>query len=257
MTASFFIYLTPIIASVIGWFTNFLAVKMLFYPKKPTKILFFEIQGIFPKRQKVLAERLGSIVSEELVSVEELRNQILKQENLDAAFDDVEVQISDFLNNKLPEMLPTLIQTGLKEREAKEAAFSSTEEQKNTRIGWRDLGKKFFSSTLKNDSIRKWAEERIVEFVKDESVKKSIKELTMNEIRRIAPIAINDFVEKAEEKIDIKQMVYEKVAEFSSDKLEEIVQAILEKEFKFIEIVGAILGFLIGLINLGLILLSQ
>jgi uncharacterized membrane protein YheB (UPF0754 family) len=36
------------------------------------------------------------------------------------------------------------------------------------------------------------------------------------------------------------------VSNFSSDKLEEILNAIMSKEFRFVEIIGAVLGFLIG-----------
>lgn len=46
--------LSPVICALIGWFTNFLAVKMLFHPHKPIKIGPFTIQGIFPKRQSWL-----------------------------------------------------------------------------------------------------------------------------------------------------------------------------------------------------------
>ena len=59
----------PFIAALIGWITNWVAIKMLFHPKKRIKIGIFEIQGIFPKRQKIFAEKL-----------EELLNSIMKKE---------------------------------------------------------------------------------------------------------------------------------------------------------------------------------
>ena len=42
------------------------------------------------------------------------------------------------------------------------------------------------------------------------------------------------------------------MAGFSSDKLEEILQAVMKKEFRFVELVGGVLGFLIGVIQLAL-----
>ena len=48
--------LLPIIAALIGWSTNYLAVKMLFHPRLPLRIMGFSIQGVFPKRQKQLAD---------------------------------------------------------------------------------------------------------------------------------------------------------------------------------------------------------
>lgn len=39
----------PLIGGFIGWLTNWVAIKMLFYPREPKKILFVTFQGIFPK----------------------------------------------------------------------------------------------------------------------------------------------------------------------------------------------------------------
>jgi len=49
--------------------------------------------------------------------------------------------------------------------------------------------------------------------------------------------------------VDIERMVSEKVEQFSSDKLEQLLVAIMSKEFRFVEIVGAVLGLVIGIIQ--------
>ncbi|MFT5861156.1 MAG: uncharacterized membrane protein YheB (UPF0754 family), partial [Flavobacteriaceae bacterium] len=36
------IYTLPFIAALVGWFTNYLAVKMLFHPKEPINFYFFK-----------------------------------------------------------------------------------------------------------------------------------------------------------------------------------------------------------------------
>ena len=51
------IYLIPFISAFIGWFTNWIAIKMLFHPKEEKNILGIKIQGIFPKRQQQFAEK--------------------------------------------------------------------------------------------------------------------------------------------------------------------------------------------------------
>ena len=43
---------------------------------------------------------------------------------------------------------------------------------------------------------------------------------------------------------------------FSSEKLEQLLNQLMKKEFKFIELVGAILGFFIGCIQLGISLFA-
>ena len=75
------IILLPLIAAFIGWFTNWIAIKMLFHPKEPKKILGITFQGIFPKRQRQFAEKLGALVSTELISFAEIEAKIVNHLN--------------------------------------------------------------------------------------------------------------------------------------------------------------------------------
>ena len=61
------------------------------------------------------------------------------------------------------------------------------------------------------------------------------------------------FVSHLEKNMDVEAVVREKVVAVSSDKLEEMLLGILKREFRFIEGVGAVLGFLIGLAQLGIL----
>jgi uncharacterized membrane protein YheB (UPF0754 family) len=58
----------PLISALIGWLTNRLAIQMLFRPRKAWKFLGLRVQGLIPKRQKEMAERIGEIVEKELLS---------------------------------------------------------------------------------------------------------------------------------------------------------------------------------------------
>ena len=49
-------------------------------------------------------------------------------------------------------------------------------------------------------------------------------------------------------------MVTKKVEAFSTEKLEALLTSLMKKEFRFIELVGAFLGFLIGCIQVALTL---
>ncbi|MEZ6038591.1 MAG: DUF445 family protein [Planctomycetota bacterium] len=57
----------PAIGGVIGWSTNWLAVKMIFRPIKPRRILFFRMQGLIGRRQQDLAQAIGRVVGNHLV----------------------------------------------------------------------------------------------------------------------------------------------------------------------------------------------
>jgi uncharacterized membrane protein YheB (UPF0754 family) len=70
---------------------------------------------------------------------------------------------------------------------------------------------------------------------------------------------INEMSEKlihqAAEKISIALLIEEKINEFPFDKLEEIIIGIAKKELKHIEILGGVLGLLIGIVQ-GFIVLN-
>jgi uncharacterized membrane protein YheB (UPF0754 family) len=52
-----------------------------------------------------------------------------------------------------------------------------------------------------------------------------------------------------ESELDLEKIVISKVGKFSSDKLEDILNQIMSTEFRFVEIIGAVLGFIIGLVQ--------
>lgn len=80
----------PLIGGIIGYFTNFIAVKMLFRPLKPVKIGNFTLPftpGIIPKRKDKLAGAIGDAVGhnlftrqdmQELFENDSVRNSILQ-----------------------------------------------------------------------------------------------------------------------------------------------------------------------------------
>jgi len=77
----------------------------------------------------------------------------------------------------------------------------------------------------------------------------------MEEIEILLPEIITRYTDSLSQKIDIENMVTEKVASFSSDKLEDILNAIMKKEFFFVEIIGGVLGFIIGVVQVLLTLI--
>lgn len=71
-----FYYLIPLISALIGWATNKIALKMLFYPRKP----ILGIQGLIPKRKEKLAKKIGEIVEKELLSLDDIIKNVNKEE---------------------------------------------------------------------------------------------------------------------------------------------------------------------------------
>lgn len=57
---------------------------------------------------------------------------------------------------------------------------------------------------------------------------------------------IQEIIEKGSSSISLSKMIEEKINEFPMDKLEEVVLTISKRELKHIEILGGVLGFIIG-----------
>ena len=73
----------------------------------------------------------------------------------------------------------------------------------------------------------------------------TIKEIVMENQEKIFEI----FSNYAEENIDFEVIISDKISNFSLDKLEEIITLLANKELKHIEVIGAILGMLIGAVQ--------
>lgn len=189
------IYLIPFISAFIGWITNLIAIKMLFHPRKPIKLVFFTLQGIFPKRQTQFAEKLGKLVADELLSFDDISARLSDPQKIKNMIPAIASQMDDFLRYKLPDSMPVLSM-----------------------------------------------------FIGDNTIAK-IKAVFMQEMEVLLPKIIHQYVENHRSELDLEKIVTEKVSGFSSDKLEDILNSIMKKEFRFIEIIGGVLGFLIGLLQ--------
>ncbi|MFQ5427676.1 MAG: DUF445 domain-containing protein [Thermodesulfobacteriota bacterium] len=64
--------LPPIIGALIGWLTNFVAIKLLFRPLKPVAVLGFRFQGLIPKRRKEIARSIAGTIEREVISSEDI-----------------------------------------------------------------------------------------------------------------------------------------------------------------------------------------
>ena len=73
----------------------------------------------------------------------------------------------------------------------------------------------------------------------------TIKDIVMENQEKIFEI----FSNYAEENIDFEVIISDKISNFSLDKLEEIITLLANKELKHIEIIGAILGMIIGAVQ--------
>ncbi|MBQ8344458.1 MAG: DUF445 family protein [Clostridia bacterium] len=73
----------PLVGAIIGYITNFIAVKMLFHPYNPIKIFGFTLPftpGIIPKRKPKLAGAIGKAVGDKLFTGDDLASMLTSDE---------------------------------------------------------------------------------------------------------------------------------------------------------------------------------
>jgi len=64
--------LPPIVGTVIGWLTNYVAIKLLFRPHVPFRVLGYQVQGVIPKRRKEISRSMARTIEKELLSSDDL-----------------------------------------------------------------------------------------------------------------------------------------------------------------------------------------
>jgi uncharacterized membrane protein YheB (UPF0754 family) len=117
MTGNLFLFilpwvLPPIVGIVIGYVTNAIAIKMLFRPLKEIRILGIRLPftpGIIPKQRYKLAESIGRMVSEQLITEEALRTRINSPDFQTALGKTICQATSSFLDTPLSRLKENLI----------------------------------------------------------------------------------------------------------------------------------------------------
>ena len=199
---NYWLILVPIISAFIGWIINRLAIKMLFHPRKPKKILGINFHGILPKRQPEIAEKIGQLVNREFLSLFDIEQKISNPENLKSVMPMIEEHVDDFLRIKLKSEMPVVSM-----------------------------------------------------FIGDKTIT-TMKTVFMQEIEILFPKVIKQFAGNMKSELDLEKIVAQKLKSFSSDKLESVIRKSLSKEFRIVEIIGAIAGFIIGLVQVLIIWLA-
>lgn len=89
----------------------------------------------------------------------------------------------------------------------------------------------------------------LVPFIIKNGIVQYIEEQIDKEAPSLMESLIKDLYEKASKEIEISKMIEDKINEIDLIKLEEITVSIAKKELKHIEVLGGILGALIGLVQ--------
>lgn len=181
-----------VIGALIGWITNYFAIKMLFRPLKEINILGFKVQGLIPKRKMEIAGSIADTIQDELISMK-----------------DITANIGDI---ELGEEIDLIVDRIVEDKLEKEV-----------------LSKIPMASLFITDSM----------ILKIKGHIKDAIEENKDEFFTVV-------IKKMEDSVDMKNIIVEKIENFELDELEKMVYRIANNELKHIEVIGAILGAIIG-----------
>lgn len=184
-----------VICAFIGWITNFIAIKMLFHPRRPVQIGSLTVQGIFPKRQKALAMNLAAVIEGELLSHDDIQGAMRRPEFAAKLKERIQDGFAEFLSKRLGTLNPMI------------AMFL------------------------------------------DGPMMDRIKGLLDKELDRIVPGLLETATTELENSLDFRKLIQDKIENLSMERLEVLLMSIMAREFRFIEVVGAVLGATIGLVQ--------
>lgn len=201
MNTTLVLILTPFITSAIGWLTNWVAIKMLFHPRKPIQILLWKWQGLIPRRQQQLAAEAAEIIEREIMQQHMIVNEIKK------------IELGPYLE---------------------EAAH---------KVVWDRIGPQLKAIPLLGG------------FINDGTLAK-FEVIAASAMKEESGPLMEKVATEFESSVNLKQLIEENIAAFDLERLESIVNEVAQKEFRTIERLGAVLGFVIGCLQLLLFYLS-
>jgi len=201
MGSTLVLVLTPCITAAIGWFTNWVAIQMLFHPRKPMRLLFWSWQGLIPRRQEQLAAEAAEIIEREIMQQHMIVREIRK------------IELGPYLE---------------------EAAH---------KVVWERIGPQLKTIPLLGGFI-------------NESTLAKFEVIAAGAMKEEAGPLMEKVATQFEASVNLKQLIEDNIAAFDLERLEAIVNEVAEREFRTIERLGAILGFLIGCLQLLILLIS-
>jgi uncharacterized membrane protein YheB (UPF0754 family) len=283
----------PLIGALIGYFTNWLAVKMLFrpyYPKKIGKLKVPFTPGIIPKRKPALAKAVGKAVGEELLTKDDIAKALTSGQAKDkicdyavGAFHSVEnnsveevackltteeqaknfeLRAENFLSGKIYSAVVNadigriVADEGVKVVNEKKASLGMlsmflTDDLINSLMGKLAVGV--------DNYVRNNGEEVIEDAVKKEMGKAVASPLSQftgglsdEMIKSVVGSAYDFIVSHAVSQmldgVDISGIVEDKINAMDVKDLEKLVLSVMKKELNSIVNLGAVIGFVLGVV---------
>ena len=286
--------LPPLVGAVIGYFTNLIAVKMLFYPRKAVYLFGHQLPltpGAIPKGKARLAKSAGKIVQNELFTREDISGRLLTEEvekplidkvmsvldeNIKVTgavlagsgekYDRIEDNFTELLSFKITDAIKRMDIPGTVKREGKAMLL---EHVMDSKILY------YLVSDRMIDKVMNTVGEKMEEFI-DARGPEMVSEITTSRIHDLGertPLyvleqagydpdyvrakiteayreSVVNAVNSTLRRIDVAKVVEDKINAMSVEELEKGVLTVMKTELNLIVSLGALIGLVIGCINI-------
>ncbi|MCL2764863.1 MAG: DUF445 family protein [Treponema sp.] len=221
----------PFAGFFIGYVTNVIAIRMLFRPLKEIRIFGIKLPftpGILPRQRKKLAVSIGAMVERELITPDVLRKRL---DSIDIK--QFSIMVCEFLRRDDIK----------KELESKGRIMLH-----NALFNLSSLQRFFISA----GQYEKTLEEKMPQII-NELIQSLEKLLQEDSIKKKLLGAVDGQIENILAVLDIKTLVSQRIDSLEMERVERIILDVMAQQFKWVELFGGILGFLIGLFQIVII----
>ena len=279
----------PVIGAVIGAFTNFIAIKMLFRPLTEKRIGRFRLPftpGVIPKHQQELAEALSRTVYQNFFSNNDIEGIFMSEEMEDTFVEKIytllgRIELGKISNSLDPEAKQKLkdsfyqkihnviIDSDIGSVVAKQTEQIIRSKTQSSALASRLLNENVTSklSAVIGEEVASYVKEHDLEIMMPilEQQKEKLKEantgMILDEIGAdkekvcaILKAGYRDFMQNAKstiaETFHIKEFIYQKIMDLNPADMERLVNEAIKREMNYLVYLGGLLGFLIGIINI-------
>ncbi len=284
----------PLVGAIIGYVTNFIAIKMLFHPYKPWKIGKFTVPmtpGVVPRRKYAISHAVGQAIENDLISRDDLKDLLISDGAKNAvvqgivhALLDEDCAMEDRLKEQLGEAHYDGMYQAVEHRVCGAIAngiagldLIALLKDKGVEAAEKHLGGGLFAMFLTTEKLQSIAEgigKHLTEYLQEnatellqEPVDKELRKLTAKtpgelleachltaeSLEKLIELAyVNVISQKADvllKEIHIGQIAEEKINQMSNQELEKLTLSVMRSELNTVVNLGAILGALIGMVN--------
>lgn len=291
---AFKIIMSLVISGLIGYFTNYIAVKMLFRPRTEKHIFGRRVPftpGVIPKNQPRLAKALGKAVSEQLLTGNDLKEALTSEKTASAAAEKAagalfsDKQVGELLRSLAGEENSETVKsyarasiTELAVRKIKEADISAMIISEGTAAISEKVSGSMLAMFINDEVIASFAAplgEKIDEYI-DSHAPEVIERAVDEELEKLSAStpaqllegagvsydavksgaaalfskAAGEVIDPLLESVDIPAIVEAKVNAMSVEEVEELVMSVMKHELNAVISLGALIGVVIGLLNI-------